>query len=57
MVEASVTLPNDPAALKAMVLQLQTELRTHSLVIEALRIQIARLKKQKFGASSEKIER
>ena len=57
MAEASVTLPNDPSALKAMVLQLQTELRTHSLVIQALRIQIARLKKQKFGASSEKIER
>jgi transposase len=57
MAEASVTLPDDPAALKAMVLHLQTELRTHSLVIEALRIQIARLKKQKFGASSEKIER
>ena len=45
MAEASVTLPDDPAALKAMVLHLQTELRTHSLVIEALRIQIARLKK------------
>ena len=43
--------------MKAMILHLQTELRAHSLVIQALRIQIARLKKQKFGASSEKIQR
>ena len=57
MSEPAKTLPDDPAALKAMVLQLQTELRAHSLVIQALRIQIARLKKQRFGASSEKIAR
>ncbi len=57
MSEAPIILPDDTAALKAMILQLQTELRTHSLVIQALRIQIARLKKQKFGANSEKIQR
>ena len=50
-------LPDDTSALKALVLQLQTQLHAHSLVIQALRIQIARLKKQQFGASSEKIER
>ena len=54
---APIILPDDPDALKAMILHLQTELRAHSLVIQALRIQIARLKKQRFGASSEKIER
>jgi transposase len=53
----SIVLPDDPEALKAMILHLRTELRAHSLVIQALRIQIARLKKQKFGASSEKIQR
>ena len=57
MAEAPVTLPDDPTALKEMILQLQTDLRTHALVIQALRIQIARLKRQKFGASSEKIQR
>ena len=54
---APIILPDDTDALKAMILHLQTELRAHSLVIQALRIQIARLKKQKFGASSEKIQR
>lgn len=54
---APIVLPEDSESLKAMVLHLQTELRAHSLVIQALRIQIARLKKQKFGASSEKIQR
>jgi transposase len=54
---APLILPDDTEALKALVLHLQTELRAHSLVIQALRIQIARLKKQKFGASSEKIQR
>ena len=57
MSQAPLVLPNDASALKALVLQLQTELHAHSLVIQALRMQIARLKKQRFGASSEKIER
>lgn len=52
-----VTLPDDAAALKALVLQLQGALRAHDLLIQALRLQIARLKKQKFGASSEKVAR
>src|SRR5512137_532189 len=57
MSEAPVILPDETEALKALVVSLQTELRAHSLVIQALRIQIARLKKQKFDASSEKIQR
>lgn len=57
MSQAPLVLPDDASALKALVLQLQTELHAHSLVIQALRMQIARLKKQRFGASSEKIER
>jgi len=57
MLKTSADLPNDIEALKALVLAQQTELHAHSLVIQALRLQIARLKKQKFGASSEKIQR
>ena len=60
-VEAS-SLPDDPQALKALVLQLQGSLRAADLqngdlLVQALRLQIARLKRQKFGASSEKIAR
>ena len=50
-------LPDDPAALKAMIFQLQGELHASSLLIEALRLRIARLRKQKFGSSSERIAR
>ena len=57
MLKTSADLPNDIEALKALVLAQQTELHAHSLIIQALRLQIARLKKQKFGASSEKIQR
>jgi transposase len=60
----AASLPNDPVALKAMVAALQSEnmkilatLRAHDLLIQSLRIRIAKLKKQKFGSSSEKIER
>jgi transposase len=52
------------AALEAENGQLQEEadrmtatLRAHEALVQALQIQIARLRKQKFGASSEKIER
>jgi len=65
------SLPDDPAILKAMIAALKAEngqlqedtdrmaatLRAHEALLQALQIQIARLRKQKFGASSEKIER
>jgi len=64
MLNAAADLPKDLALLRAMVAQLQAEnakltaaLRAHDLMIEALRLRIARLKKQAFGKSSEKIER
>ena len=57
MTEAASILPDDIAELKAMVLSMQASLRAHEVLIQSLRIQIARLKKQKFGASSEKVER
>ena len=57
MTEAASILPDDIAELKAMVLSMQASLRAHEVLTQSLRIQIARLKKQKFGASSEKVER
>ena len=59
--EAS-SLPDDPQALKALVLQLQGSLRAADLqngdlLVQALRLQIARLKRQKFGASSQMFAR
>ena len=53
----AVALPDDAAALKALVLQLQASLRAHNLLIQSLRLQIARLKKQTFGPRSEKVAR
>ncbi len=57
-------LPNDPVLLKAMIATLQAEnasisatLRAHDQLVQALRLRIAKLQKQAFGASSEKIER
>ena len=58
------TLPDDPAHLKALIAALQAEnakisatLRAHDQLIQTLRLRIAKLKKQVFGQSSEKIER
>ena len=57
-------LPDNPALLKAMIAALQAEnakisatLRAHDQLIQTLRLRIAKLKKQVFGQSSEKIER
>ncbi len=53
----AASLPDDPAALKAMILQLQASLRAHDLLVQSLRLRIARLKRQAFGKGSEKIAR
>jgi transposase len=45
------------AELQAQNAKLTTTLRAHDLVVQALRLQIAKLKKQAFGKSSEKIQR
>lgn len=57
-------LPDDPALLKALIAALQAEnaqmsatLRAHDHLIQSLRARIAKLRKQIFGQSSEKIER
>jgi transposase len=60
----AATLPEDPALLKAMITALRAEnakmsatIRAHDQLIQALRLRIAKLKKQAFGKSSEKVER
>ncbi|WP_146851828.1 IS66 family transposase, partial [Acidomonas methanolica] len=57
-------LPDDLAALKAIIMAQQVEIarlstseRAYDALIQSLKIRIARLQKQKFGTSSEKIER
>jgi transposase len=57
-------LPEDTAALRAIILAQHREIagiaaanRAYEALIQALKITIARLKKQRFGPSSEKIER
>ncbi|MDZ4367049.1 MAG: IS66 family transposase [Afipia sp.] len=64
MLNAASDLPEDPHLLKAMIAELQAEnakltttLHAHDLIVQALRLQIAKLKKQAFGKSSEKIQR
>lgn len=64
MSRTPANMPDDPAALKAMVIALQAEnakmsatLRAHDLLVQTLRIRIAKLQKLKFGARSEKIAR
>ena len=72
------TLPDDPEALRAIIIQQATTiaernhhienlevaaqsnratLRAMEALIETLRLRIAKLKRQQFGRSSEKIER
>ncbi len=57
-------LPDDPAALKAIIVaqraeavRMEASVRAYEALVQALKIRIARLRKQKFGPSSEKIER
>ena len=71
MVASLGQLPDDPATLHGIIAQLTAELaakeaeqtkmaasvRAYQALVEALRIRIARLKRQRFGSSSEKIER
>ena len=64
MTNEAAPLPDDPALLQAMVLGLKAEIasmaaanRAYEALVQALKITIARLKKQRFGRSSEKIER
>ena len=57
-------LPDDVAALKAMILseraeaaQLQASVKAYEGLVQALKIRIVKLRRQKFGRSSEKVNR
>lgn len=57
-------LPGDPATLRGMILAQQQKIagmeasnRAYEALIQALKLTIARLKRQRYGASSEKIDR
>lgn len=60
----AANLPDNPAVLKAMIAALQAEnakmtaaIRVHDQLVQNLRLRIAKLQKQLFGKSSEKVER
>ena len=57
MAPAIDTLPDDVDALKAIILAERKIARAYEAVIAALRTRIERLRRQKFGRSSEKIAR
>lgn len=57
MPDDAAILSDDPAVLKAMIAALQAENARMSATLQALRLRIAKLQKQAFGKSSEKIER
>ena len=57
-------LPDDPEALKALLLSARAEAtrlttlnKTLEILVEALKVRIAKLNKQKYGVSSEKLQR
>jgi transposase len=52
----AATLPTDPAALRAFALSLQAELYAKTLHIEKLKMQLALLRRARFGRSSEKLD-
>jgi len=54
---STAEIPIEPEALRAFAAALQAELRARELKIEKLEHQLAVLKRARFGASSEKLER
>lgn len=57
-------LPDDPDLLKAIIMEQRAEsarmgasVRAYETLVQALKVRIARLQRQRFGASSEKMER
>ncbi|WP_022727558.1 IS66 family transposase [Fodinicurvata sediminis] len=64
MIPTLDSLPDDPATLKAMILaqheevtRMSASVRAYESLVEALKARILRLRKQKFGSSSERITR
>jgi len=53
---AAEALPDDVGALKAMVAQRDASLREQGFLIEKLKVQLAMLRRQRFGAKSEGLD-
>ena len=52
----AASLPNDIDSLKQLVLQQQALLASRDVLIERLRLELARLKRARFGRSSEQLD-
>jgi transposase len=52
----AVHLPSDVESLQRLVLQQQAQLLSRDVLIEQLKLQLARLKRMKFGRSSEQLD-
>lgn len=50
-------LPSDLSALQAIVVAQAAELRSRDVLIDRLKAQLAKLRRMRFGASSEKVDR
>ncbi|MFV0281768.1 MAG: IS66 family transposase [Rhodoblastus sp.] len=57
MSRAAADLPEDPAELRRFAAALAVEVRTKTLLIEKLKMQLAILRRARFGRSSEKLDR
>jgi len=57
MSQATADLPDDVEALRAIITVQAKQLQSRDTLIEKLKAQLAVLKRARFGASSEKIER
>ncbi len=49
-------LPNDPAALKGLVVSLASEVKSQALFIEKLKHQLAGMRQHRFGSRSEALD-
>ncbi len=56
MTTAFEMLPDDVQMLKQMVLEQRAAITTHKVEVELLKLQIARLRRMKFGRSSEQLD-
>lgn len=52
----NASLPNDIDSLQRLVREQQARLHSHALLIEKLKLELARLKRWKFGRSSEQLD-
>lgn len=57
MSRAAADLPEDPAELRCFAAALAVEVRAKTLMIEKLKMQLAILRRARFGRSSEKLDR